>query len=314
LKSEQKILGIRADWKAVCFCIIAASTFWFFNAMNHDYTVNIFYPIEIVYDDSRVVSLTEPPKKVKINVTGYGWKILRKYLGFKTEPIIYKPDNLPEREYVSSDQLSSILSRQISDIRFNYIIKDTIYFKFDYLKQKKVRILVDSSTISLANGYQITSPIIISPDSILFQGPSSFLDKIPDSMKVSISKAGIKSDVEETIKIPEHGYEKVLMLNKEVKIRFNVNKFEKQNVVIQLKTINFPHDTAGINYDKEIILTYYIKEEDKNKVSVKDFAAGLYYQDMDPTDSTIGPRLLKKPSYIKDYYFTPYAVKVSYKK
>lgn len=309
-----KILGINADWKAVAFCVLAAFTFWFFNAMNHDYTVDIYYPIEIKYDDTRVIPLEPLPKKIKINTTGYGWRILRKYLGFKTNAIVYRPDNLPKKNVVASNELYSVISRQISDIEFNYIVQDSIFFDFDYLREKKVKVIVDSSAVHLAPSYQITTPLIISPDFVIFQGPSSLLKKVPDSLRLEIATTDIKEDFEEDIKVPEQGFPKVEMLNKEVKVRFGVNKFEKQSTVVDIQTLNFPKDTSLINFEKNIILTYFIKEEDKNKVARKDFLASINYRELDKTDSTITPKLIKKPPFIQDYYFTPYAIKINYKK
>lgn len=314
MKPGPKILGISADWKALAFCVLAASTFWFFNAMKHNYTVDIYYPFEIRYDDTRVVPVTPLPKKIKINVTGYGWRLLRKYMGIKTTPIVFHPDNLPHKTYVVSGQLTDVIMRQITDLEFNYMTTDSLYFRFDYLKEKKVKVIVDSASIGLAPSYRIISPIIVNPDSVIFRGPSSSLASIPDSIKVGLEKTDIKEDFEESIKMFERGYPKVEMLNKEVKVRFNVKKFEKQSTVVTLQPENFPDTSSLAAFDSTLILTYYIQEEDKNKVLPQDFEVALNYADLDKTDSTIKPRLVKKPDYVNEFYFTPYAVKIGYER
>jgi hypothetical protein len=314
MKSGLKILGIRADWKALTFCVIAAATFWFFNAMNHDYTIDVFYPIEIKYDESKVIPTSPIPEKIKINVTGYGWDILFKYLGLKTKPIVYTPSNLPKRKQVSADQLTPIIVSQISDIRFNYMIRDTLFFKFDYLKQKKVRVTVDTASIKLSPSYKITTPIVINPEYIIIQGAASALAKIPNTVKIELNKTDISENFEEGIKIPEQGFQSLEVLNKEVKVRFGVEEFEKQSTVVKIKKLNFPKESSGVNFDQEVILTYFIKEEDKNKVSPKDFVAVLNYKKLDKSDTSIKPVLIQKPSFVKDYYFTPYAVKIKVRK
>ncbi|MBX9850639.1 MAG: hypothetical protein K2X86_02665 [Cytophagaceae bacterium] len=313
MKSKDRIFGIKADWKALFFCVLTASTFWFFNAMNRDYTDEIYYPFEIRYDESRVMPLTETPDKIKINVTGVGWNLLRKHLGFSNDPVIFHPGNLPQANFVSSSQLSPLFIKHLGDLRLNYILKDTIYFKFDYLKTKKVKLWLDSQSIGLAPYYKITSPIIISPDSAVFQGPSSYVKSIPDSLKITIPRTGIKNKFEEQVKIAEHAFQYVKLANKQVKIRFDVSKFEHQSQVLELKLLNFP-SSYPVNFDKKIILTYLIKENDKNKVNVKDFEVDLDYNTLDQADSTITPKLIKKPTFVKEHYFTPYAVKISVRK
>lgn len=311
--SRLKIFKVK-DWKAMAFCVLAASIFWFLSAMNHDFTVDIYYPLQIKYNDSSLVPVSPLPQKIKLNVKGYGWNLLRKYIGVQTEPIVYIPDDLPDRKYVSAFELSSVVTQQLDDVEFNYIVRDTLFFEFDYLTEKKVKVSLDSSSIALSPSYKIISPIILNPDSIIYKGPASFLSQIPDSVNLQVGLMDIKENVEEQIKVPEKGYSKVEMLNKEVKVRFGVAKFEKQSALVRIQPVNFPHDSTDINFDKNLILTYFVKEEDKNKIAQNDFLAYLDYQDLDRTDSTIGPTLIKKPVFIKDYYFTPYAVKITYKR
>jgi hypothetical protein len=291
------------------FCVFAASTFWFLHAMNNDYTDTISYPVKIIYDSEKVVPVAPLPDQIKMNVTGYGWDLLKRNLGFKVSSLQFEPDNLPEKNFISPQQLASYVTRQLANIRLNYILSDTLFFNFDYVIEKNVRVVVDSQNISLAPSYKIITPLIISPDSIIFRGPASFVRIIPDSIKITISQTDLKEKFEANIKVPEQGYHHlVTMLNKEVRVRFDVAKFEKESRVINMRLLNFP--SPEIIPDKKIILTYFVKEDEKNKIGENDFEVLLNYKDLDTRDSSIGPRLVKKPAFVKDFYFTPYAVKI----
>ncbi len=311
MRPKLKIFGIRADWKALSFCLLAASTFWFLHAMNNDYTDDISYPIKIKYDPGKVIPISPMPDKIKINVTGYGWDLVKRYLGFKVVPLQFEPDNLPEKKYISSLQLTPSVTRQLAGIRLNYILTDTLFFNFDKIYEKKVQVLIDSQNISLAPSYKIITSVISSPDSIIFRGPASFIAQIPDSIIIRLPQTEIKEKFENTIKVPEQGYHHLIkMLNKEVRVRFDVAKFEKESKIVTMKLLNFP--SSEIYTERKIILTYFLKEEDKNKIKGNDFEIHLNYEDLDSRDSTIGPRLVRKPSFVKDFYFTPYAVKIEY--
>ena len=40
----------KSKWRVVALCILGATTFWFFNALNKQYATRINYPIEFLYD------------------------------------------------------------------------------------------------------------------------------------------------------------------------------------------------------------------------------------------------------------------------
>lgn len=311
MKNKDHIFGIRADWKALTFCILAAATFWLLNALNQDYTDTISYPFTIEYDEEVIVPLNPPPKKLKINVTAYGWVMLRKHLGINSEPIVYHLERLPRKEYITASQLTPLVVRQLTDLKINYLITDTLFFDFDKLKRKKIRIVVDTSKLNLASSWYLVSPIQISPDTLFVEGPASLIKELADSIIIEPSGEEIRGDYEESIKISETSFDKrINLLNRDVKIRFTAAKFEKESVGITARTARFPEDTSIYTFDRKLILTYFVKEEDKGKVKPEDFTVVLDYRRLDKKDYTIVPRLVRKPSFIRDYYFTPYAVRI----
>lgn len=311
MKKEAKILGIRADWKALTFCILAACTFWLLNALNQDYTDNIAYPFRIEYDPSKITPLEPLPEKININVTGYGWIMLRKSIGINADPVIVKFEKLPKKEFLTSAQLATVVSRQLTDLRLNFVAADTIFFDFDQVKTKKLKVVLDSASFSLAPSWHLVTPVIISPETLSVKGPASLVRKVPDSIKVQVSAENIRGEYEETVKIPEYLFDlRIKLLQKEVKVRFTAVKFEKESLVLNVKPIKFPEDTSKYTFERKIILTYFVKEEDKGKVKPGDFEVILDYRKLDKKDQTIIPVLSKKPPFIRDYYFTPYAIKV----
>jgi len=306
----RNFLGISADWKALSFCVLAACTFWFLRALNNDYTDNVYYPFKIDYDDKKVVPLQKLPKYIRLNVKGYGWILVRNYIGIKVDPITYKPSNLPRKKYALSTEIWPSVKKQLTDIDPNYIITDTVFFEFDRLAIKKVKVVIDSVESSLAPGYKLTTPVIVSPDTISYKGPASLLSKLPDTIHIRIPKTDIQDNFKQKIKIPDvvNDY-RISLQRKEVTVKFGVDKFEKGSIAVSAKVINVPKE-KDIRIDNKVIITYYVEAENKNKVDKNGFAVYLDYKKMDKEDHTIRPVLVKKPSIIKSFYFTPYAVKV----
>ncbi|WMJ72780.1 hypothetical protein RCC89_06330 [Cytophagaceae bacterium ABcell3] len=282
--------------------------------MNKDITDNITYPIEIHYESDQVIPLDKLPDRVKVNATGYGWKLLRKSLSFHNGPIVIKPENLPDRNYVTSSQIMPALKQEFGDLRINYLVTDTLYFNFERKASKVIRIKADSVGIPLAAGYRMVSPIAISPDTVSFRGPASVIENLPDTLRVTIPGKNIKDNYSENIRI-EHVFNSLVKYEpKEVKVRFNTSLFVQESKQLQVKRLNFPGDTSWIVPDKKVILTYHVKDEHKNKAREEDFRIALNFIKLDLKDSTIVPELVSGPDYISDFYFTPSAVKVKHVK
>ncbi|MBZ0247597.1 MAG: hypothetical protein K8H85_16765, partial [Cyclobacteriaceae bacterium] len=71
----------RTNWKALSLCLLAALVFWFFNALNKDYSTNLRFSVNFLFDQERYVAVEPLPKEVFMNVSGNGWDLLRKSLG-----------------------------------------------------------------------------------------------------------------------------------------------------------------------------------------------------------------------------------------
>jgi hypothetical protein len=282
--------------------------------MNKDITDNISYPIRIQYESDKVVPMDKLPERIRINATGFGWKLLKKSLFFQVDPVVIRPDNLPDRNYITANQILPALKQELSDIRINYIISDTIYLNFEHKVQRKINLALDTVGLNLAPGHRIVSSVSIEPDSIVFSGPASIINEIPDTIFLSLNSKNIKEQFSENVKI-DHVYNATVKYEpKEVKVKFNTALFLQDSKVINLKKINFPQDTSYIVPDRNVVLNYVVRDDMKQVVSNEDFKAIMNFKHLNPKDTTIKPELVLKPDFIKEYFFTPSSVKVKHVK
>lgn len=302
----------RRDWQAIILCVLAAATFWFFNAMNDDYTANISYPVEIVYDKDKVIPVSQLPAKVTFNATGFGWDFLKKSLRIENKPIYLKPANLPEKGYITSSELFPVISTQIQDIRINYVVLDTLFFDFENLASKRVQLIIDSTKLSLAENYKLTTPVFINPDSITLLGPQPLIDSLRDSLFVVLPQKEVKGEFEEEIKIDLGMGPNLKVSNNTVKVRFEAYPFVQKSMILPFKKVSFPEDSIISLSDSTVILTYYVQEGKKTSVMAEDFKVLIDYRRLDENDQTIKPVLTKYPEFIRDFYFTPSAIKLKY--
>ena len=125
-------------WKVVSMCVLAATTFWFFNALNKsDYSTTINYPIELVYPGKDSLTVVgELPKVIRINVTGGGWTLIRKSFGIDSKPLLVKINTPTDTRYLLGTSLSPLINDQITSFRLNSVITDTLHF---HIEKKRVK-------------------------------------------------------------------------------------------------------------------------------------------------------------------------------
>src|SRR5690348_17618570 len=77
----------KRNWKAVVLCVFAATVFWFFNALNKNYTANITFPLGFKYREDGYIPVRPLPDTIKVNFTSNGWNLFRRSIGIKVEPL-----------------------------------------------------------------------------------------------------------------------------------------------------------------------------------------------------------------------------------
>ena len=123
-------------------CVLLATTFWFFNAMNkNDYNTNIDYPIDLVFDENEYIPVGDIPTEVLINVDGSGWSIISASLGIGIDEYQIFVDSYRGKYYTNGKDLTYYISNHINNnLKVNYIINDTIHFNIEPIVTKTVKI------------------------------------------------------------------------------------------------------------------------------------------------------------------------------
>jgi len=310
VESRGSILGIHADWQAITLCVLAASTFWFFNAMNNDHTADVSYPVEFLYNKEKYIPVKPLPEKVQFNATGFGWNLLRKTLKINRKPVLISLDDVGSFRYITAQQLLPVLKSQLDDIKINYLLQDTVYFKFDALVERSFSIHVDSNSVALSPGYKITSPVRITPNTFQVQGPGSVVKAMKDSFYIQLPEKDIDKNYHDNVDLELDLPNLVTTATRNVEIAFSVEKFIQESVEVPLIPKNFPADSSVVPIDKKVFITALVKPTDLNFFQKDSFSVVLDYEKLNTEDSTIIPILQKKHPYIKEFFITPPTVKV----
>jgi hypothetical protein len=310
LEARRSILGIRADWKAIVFCLLSASVFWFFNVMNEDHTSDISYPVEFEFDENKRIPVEALPKRIKFNASGFGWNLLRKIIKVNRPPLRIDLDELSSYKYLTATDLLPIIKAQLHDVKINYLLQDTLFFRFDRVITRKFPVRIDPASISLLEGYKISSPVIIEPGKITLIGPSSIVSAIKDSFFIKIEERKIQTDFDENISPEFEVPELVRYEPAEYKVKFSVTQFEEEEFSLEPAVKNFPDGVKPDLDDNKVSLKVLIRPEDIDKLKNEDFTVVINYRRLDEATGTVPVKLLQKPPYVVDYTLQPSEVKV----
>ncbi len=308
--SEKKVNKFINSWKVVLFSFMGAATFWFFTALNKEYSALVSYPIDIEFDEDSVVVMEPLPDNVKIDVSSGGWNLFRETLWFSVTPLKIPLDNPTDIRFLTRSTLLPVVRDQLTGLDVNYLLTDTIFINIEKKLHRDVAIKIDSINISLSNNYRIVSPISIDPPTVQLSGPEAIINSLEDEYYVMIQERGIDDNVEEDVSIPLPFEDFMNSDPENVTVTFEVDRFDRDRIRLTLEQLNFPEDTTAQLMDSVIIVNYTIQRSLKQQFSQDDFGITVDYNLVDLSDSTIQPIIIYFPEIIEEVTTAPEKVKV----
>lgn len=109
------------------------------NALNKTYTnIRTTYPLAFVYDEEKYIPLLPLPEEIEINVSGKGWKLLRKSLMLDVRPAEIHIQTIPRQDFLTGQALRPNVAGVLDGLQLNFIFTDTIAYKFDRRIRRKI--------------------------------------------------------------------------------------------------------------------------------------------------------------------------------
>lgn len=196
----------RTNWKALALCLFAAAVFWIFNALNKNYSTNLSLPLRLEFDQIKYATAEPIPGRIMVNVSGNGWELLRKNLGQKV-PVITLPLERPtETHRIPGSALAPQVVSQLGSLQLNFVVMDTLRLKIETRVSRKIPLVADISRITFKKNFGKISPVVILPDSVLLEGPKSFVESLADSIIINVSSNRVGSHFRESLEVVvDHG-------------------------------------------------------------------------------------------------------------
>lgn len=301
--------------KVVALCFLAAATFWFLNALNKDnYNTVVDYPIDIIFDQEEFMAVEKLPTKIKIEINGNGWDLLRKYFNINESPFLIEINNPSTKNYILTSEIRRSLAENISPTSLVSLVSDTIKFNIDKIVTRKIKIEADTSGNILAKNHRIIGKLDIDPVTVNIKGPTSVLQKLDGRLKVKLGEEKISKSFNKIIplSVPEE-LEAFLKLEEEsVQIKFDVVQFLEGNKRLKINKINFPENVSLVQESNNVMMYYLIDERKLEDLKQIEFEAVLNYANRNRQDSTINVIVNPRPSILEEIRLEPATFRLKY--
>lgn len=301
----------RDKLKVITLCILAATTFWFFSALNKsNYITRLEYPLVFDYEQDSIYALSRLPENVLIEVSGGGWNLLRKTLLFDTPPVEVNIEDPGNTSYITGSSLSQSISEKLGEVTLNEVLTDTLFLDFDRMAQKQVRLALDSSSLSLEENVQLISPISISPAMVSLQGPSSILRNLDDTLFIAIPEGDIGGDYWGSVNLAFSESDLVEVKPSRAVLSFRAAVFEQRSLSVPLIPLGFPADSSLQILPNRVDISFRVQNKYIDSIQKSDFEVVVDLRTLNLEDSTINPVISDFPEFIKDISMEPGEVNV----
>lgn len=301
--------------KVVALCFLAAATFWLLNALNKDnYNTVVDLPIDIIYDKEEFMAVEKTPERIKIEINGNGWDLLRKYFNVNETPFVIEINNPATKDYILTSEIRRSLAESISPSTLISIVTDTIHFRIDKVVSRKIKVELDTTSNTLAENFRFAGLIAIDPTIINVKGPTSALEKLDGKIKIPLSEDRIKSNFNKIIPISvTSDLETFLTFEEEsVQVKFDVVQFLEGNKRLKINKTNFPENVSLLQEPNNVMMFYLIDERNINGLQDVDYEAVLNYANRNKADSTIEVTVRPRPSILENIRLEPSVFRLKY--
>lgn len=304
-----------ANLKVALLCFLAAATFWVLNALNKDnYTTLVDYPIELSFDREEFMPVTPVPERIKVEINGNGWDLLRKYFKINETPFAIPIENPAARQFLLSNEIRRALAESITPSNLISIVTDTIKFEIDRVVARRVRIEIDTNAQTLAKNFRVAGEITIEPSSVTIKGPTSKLETLEGVFKIDLGETKINKAFNKILPLdlPKDLADFLTIEEQSVHVRFDVYQMLEGNKRLKLNKQNFPKNVVITDEPATIIMTYLIDERKADELKNLEFEAVVNFNRRDKEDSTLIVDVSPRPPFLENIQFNPQILKLRY--
>jgi hypothetical protein len=207
------------------------------------------------------------------------------------------------------------LNAALSGLVLNYVVTDTLYFDFQPLVHRTLRLVPDSAQTLTAPQFTLAAPLQLRPKQVKIFGPASLVNSLPDPYPIHLRDSNLTRDYSALVPLSFASQSLIKANIREVNASFKVKPLQEgqAQVAVRLrhsrKFDNLPIKTEPLSAR---IRYYFLPGGDT--VNPSDIFVEADLDRFSVSDSTAPLVVDKKPEQVKTVLFSPKKVKILLRK
>ncbi len=293
-------------------CLVIATVFWFLNALNKQYTVDLRFPVKYTNLPKNKILANSPPDEFTLKVNSWGFTILRHKLSMAFSPLVFnvneftagQMENSPNSQFrVATRQYINRLSSQVSnELKIIDIQPDSLHFNFDRLVSKKVKVKPVVS-YTLKKQYYVEGPITTEPDSVLISGAESILDTI----QFVQTKAQQFKELDKNVlrNVPLESSDAYQTEPGRVMLQIPLEEFTEKQVIVPIRVTDVPEQVNVKLFPDKAKISFMVGLSHFSTITANDFSLSVSYADIEAKKEILTISLNAEPLNILSVTVSP---------
>lgn len=302
-------------------CLLIATALWFIKAMEKNYETTVSLPVRYTNIPKNKILVNPPPSKLDVKIKAQGFTLLRHKIGLSITPVNLNIKPFSDREgknkmlpnfHILSDQFIPQIEEQINEnISVVNISPDTLYFRYDVVSEKKVRV-VSRIIANCQNQYFVSDTVKITPSVITVRGPVTIIDTLTSIPTTVIKFNDLSASIQSTVSLEKNS--QLDYSESKVTIEIPVSQFTEYDEKINVATLNTPDHLTLITFPSKVNVNCLIAYDKFKTMNANELIVGVDYNDITSSSNTLPVKIIKQPDFIKSLKIQPSQVEFIIKK
>lgn len=229
------------EWTAVFVCLLVGTFIWLVMALSKPYSYTISMPVSFDYDQTAFQPVRELPKRIKLNVSGLGWRLLIHQLGISKSGLVLRPQkNKPADLGITEKYLYQEVSQQYPDLKVSYIISEPLLISFEPILEYQLPIAIDDQDLIVADTIVRTTEWAIHPATVMVKTIPTVWASVDKPLQVRLPRKRITKDHEEVIPLETKSFKQVQFMQQEVLVSARFGQLASKLLFVNLKESELP--------------------------------------------------------------------------
>ncbi len=268
---------MKKNFHIVVISFLFSVVLWIWISLSNDFYTTFNVPLKLIDFKKGLTSSSKLPRYVSVKVKAKGWKLIAARLGTESEFLVTASGDTGSKyinlyNYLSENQWLS------SEMDVIDISPDTLSFNIQKVTHKKLKVEPDVE-INFREGYGLATPIAVSPDSVIVNGPVNELQKMNSIPTSKIKLEDVNDKIEKRIelkKIPGITY-----LENSVALFFDIQKIVDMTIDnVNVNVLDVPKDRDVVLLPNKIAISVKGGVDILGKLTNDQFKAYVNYRDV----------------------------------